>query len=140
MFSILNNQKGITLIELLSSLVILSIVLIGFFSVFTQSASMQNTNEEEMIATNLARVALEDVRDLNTDLLDLGTYTQFNQTSHPHITSVNSSGQFHKHPSFQLQLELSEEPDTSLWLAKILINKDGETLADTYTYIEVDEE
>lgn len=140
MLSPLSNEKGMTLIELLGSLVILSIVLIGFFSVFTQSAKMQNANEEHMIATNLARTALDDVREMDTDALSLETYEQFNMTGFPQVPSVTQSGHFHTHPNHSLKLQLSEEPNSSLWLAKIIIFSNEKALTETYTYIEVGSE
>ncbi|MGP4071710.1 type IV pilus modification PilV family protein [Piscibacillus sp. B03] len=140
MLSPLSNEKGMTLIELLGSLVILSIVLIGFFSVFTQSAKMQNTNEEQMVATNLARTALDDVREMGTEAFTLDTYEQFNMDGYPQVPSVTQSGNFHTHPNYSLTLQLSEESNSSLWLAKIIIFSDEKALTETYTYIEVDSE
>ncbi len=141
MSTILNKEKGMTLIELLSALVILSIVLIGFFSVFVQSANMQTSNEDHLVATNLARKALEDVRQINKPNFDIGHYTHFNKENSPSISSVNEKGQFISHPSFYLQLQFKHEPQTSLWLTKIIIqNKKGKPLAETYDYIKVGSE
>ncbi|MFC5733675.1 type IV pilus modification PilV family protein [Cytobacillus gottheilii] len=55
---ILSSTKGLTLIEVLASLTILSIVLIGIMSFFTQAFSYTNKNETKTAAVNVARNAL----------------------------------------------------------------------------------
>ncbi|TFB13899.1 type II secretion system protein [Filobacillus milosensis] len=132
---LIKHEKGMTLIEILGALVILSIVLIGFFSVFTQSASMQNVNEEEMLTTNLIRSALEDVRELDSSSVSPGTYTNFDLLD---IASVNNQGQFYSQPSYYLKLIITDESDTNLLKAKLqVIDQNGKVYTDTYDYIEV---
>jgi prepilin-type N-terminal cleavage/methylation domain-containing protein len=48
------NQDGFTLVEVLVSIVILSIVLTTFFSFFGQSLVFSGKNEEKLVAYNLA--------------------------------------------------------------------------------------
>ncbi|WP_080844597.1 type II secretion system protein [Cytobacillus gottheilii] len=55
---ILSSTKGLTLIEVLASLTILSIVLIGIMSFFTQAFSYTSKNETKTAAINVARNAL----------------------------------------------------------------------------------
>jgi len=57
-----NNEKGFTLVEVLASMVILFIILTTLLGVFAQSATFTKTNEETLLATNLASVAMEAVR------------------------------------------------------------------------------
>ncbi|OIJ18362.1 hypothetical protein BKP45_12360 [Anaerobacillus alkalidiazotrophicus] len=63
------SQGGFTLIEVLASLVILSIILVTFFSFFNQALIFSGKNEEKLVAYNLARKTLniveEDYADLN---------------------------------------------------------------------------
>ncbi|WP_188207299.1 type IV pilus modification PilV family protein [Alkalibacillus aidingensis] len=138
--NIFKNDKGATLIEVLASLVILSIVLIGFFTMFTQSALMQNVTEDEVIATNLVRQGLEDVRELAGNTVEPGTYSNFNQDGLPQIPSVNTDGQFLTNPDHYLILEVEEEPVSSRLLkATISITDEEQNVkTQTYTYIEVD--
>lgn len=55
---ILSSTKGLTLIEVLASLTILSIILIGIMTFFTQAFSFTNKNETKTAAVNVARNAL----------------------------------------------------------------------------------
>ncbi|RPF50564.1 type IV pilus modification PilV family protein [Aquisalibacillus elongatus] len=132
----LKNQNGISLIEILGSIVILAIVLTGFFSVFTQSALMQNQNEKELVINHLARIALEDVRELGEEYH--GEFTQFNITGHPSIPSVNPDGSFHSKPSYFLKLEFTPTDPNLIQATILIINDTGKVLTKTYGYIEVD--
>jgi prepilin-type N-terminal cleavage/methylation domain-containing protein len=67
------KQDGLTLIEVLVSIVILSIILTTFFSFFSQSLVFSGKNEEKLVAYNLASKTLRVVEEkykntLQTDL------------------------------------------------------------------------
>lgn len=51
----LRNEEGITLVEVLASIVILTIILATIMNFFPQMASMNNKNEEKQQATNLVK-------------------------------------------------------------------------------------
>ncbi|GGE75799.1 type IV pilus modification PilV family protein [Priestia taiwanensis] len=53
------KQDGFTLLELLLSFTILMIVLIGFFTFFSNAASFTKKNNEDLQAINLARDVVE---------------------------------------------------------------------------------
>jgi prepilin-type N-terminal cleavage/methylation domain-containing protein len=55
---ILNSSKGLTLIEVLLSLTILGIILIGSMKFFTQAYSYTNMNQKKTAAINVARNAM----------------------------------------------------------------------------------
>ncbi|MFT8321652.1 MAG: type II secretion system protein [Bacillus sp. (in: firmicutes)] len=54
----LSSSKGLTLIEVLVSLTILSIVLLGIMNFFTQAYSYTNLNQKKTAGVNVARNAL----------------------------------------------------------------------------------
>jgi prepilin-type N-terminal cleavage/methylation domain-containing protein len=56
-----SKQYGFTLIEVLVSIVILSIVLTSFFAFFSQSMVFSGKNEEDLVAFNLANKTLKTV-------------------------------------------------------------------------------
>jgi len=56
------GENGVTLVEILAALVLLSIVLIGFFSFFTQSATFTKHNKEKLTAVQIAEEVIADVR------------------------------------------------------------------------------
>ncbi|MBS4208950.1 type II secretion system protein [Bacillus sp. FJAT-50079] len=58
---ILIEERGVTLIELLASIVLISIILMTFFTVFFQSATTHKTAEEIQDATYLAQTEMEAV-------------------------------------------------------------------------------
>jgi prepilin-type N-terminal cleavage/methylation domain-containing protein len=62
LFHSLNNEKGVTLIELLTSIVILSIILLSFMTFFTNSFQYNAVSSDKMKATNIAREVQEDFK------------------------------------------------------------------------------
>jgi len=58
----MTNEKGFTLVEILAAMTILVIVLISFFTMFSQSALFTRSNEETLRATNLANRAMDIMR------------------------------------------------------------------------------
>lgn len=53
-----NNDKGLTLVEILASLVILGIVFVGFMTVFPQMTNFNEKTETKLLAMNEARSEL----------------------------------------------------------------------------------
>jgi prepilin-type N-terminal cleavage/methylation domain-containing protein len=49
------SQEGLTLIEVLVSIVMLSIILISFIGVFTQSAQFNNKNRQKLGTIDTSR-------------------------------------------------------------------------------------
>lgn len=60
---ILKEEKGMTLLEILASLVIFAIVFIPLFSFFTQSAIFTKHNEEKLSAIDVAEEVVANARD-----------------------------------------------------------------------------
>ncbi len=54
----IKDDKGFTLLEVFASMTILSIILITFFSVFSQGLLFSSKNEEKVASINLARETL----------------------------------------------------------------------------------
>ncbi|MFC0014192.1 MULTISPECIES: prepilin-type N-terminal cleavage/methylation domain-containing protein [Allobacillus] len=132
------NERGFTLIEILGALTILSIVLLGLFTLFPQSANFQNINEDKLTATNLSNLVLEDMRNLDANELSPGTYEQFNTRDSLEIPSVQNDGQFIKHPDFSLEVELRESDDENILRGIIkILHKDNEEIMRTYYLFEV---
>jgi len=57
-YKFIRNSKGLTLIEVLLSLTILSIILLGIMNFFTQAYSYTNLNQKKTAGINVARNAL----------------------------------------------------------------------------------
>lgn len=63
------NEKGLTLIELMISFVVLSIVLIGAFQVLTAAHQMSMESRSRLLALNAGRTVLEEIK--NTGLTNV---------------------------------------------------------------------
>ncbi|GKV54432.1 hypothetical protein NCCP2222_03790 [Sporosarcina sp. NCCP-2222] len=59
-----NNERGVTLVELLASLVILGIVFVGFMTVFPQMTNFNEKTGSKLETMNLARSKLEEIKDM----------------------------------------------------------------------------
>lgn len=53
-----NNEKGITLVEILAALVILGIVFISFMTIFPQMNNINNRTETKLVTMNIAKQEL----------------------------------------------------------------------------------
>jgi type II secretory pathway pseudopilin PulG len=62
----LNNEKGITLVEILASVTILSIILISLMGFFTQMGMMNKNNGDKTQAINTAKQVLLEWKDSST--------------------------------------------------------------------------
>ncbi|WP_411954906.1 hypothetical protein ACKXGF_03645 [Alkalibacillus sp. S2W] len=134
--TILKQRDGVSLVEVLGALVILSLILIGFFSMFTQTSSMQNVTEEEVQASNLINIVREDVKQLTFSSNDTGYYESFDSLD---LTSVENNGQIVANNDFFATIEIKEETETNnlLKVTINLLNEDDRRVAHTYTYVEV---
>lgn len=56
------NQKGLTLVEILAAIVILTIVLLSFSSFFIQSAKNTQYNKEKLTSVEVAEEVVAEVR------------------------------------------------------------------------------
>ncbi|TWT08960.1 prepilin-type N-terminal cleavage/methylation domain-containing protein [Planomicrobium sp. CPCC 101079] len=62
MKSLVQNERGLTLIEILAALVILGIVLISVMSFFTQSAKFTAHNNEKLTNVQVAEEVIAEIR------------------------------------------------------------------------------
>jgi type II secretory pathway pseudopilin PulG len=66
--SYFSSEKGITLIEILASLVILSIIIVSLLSMFIQSSKTNNVSKRMVDATYLAETYVEEINNMNNGL------------------------------------------------------------------------
>ncbi|MEH7249918.1 prepilin-type N-terminal cleavage/methylation domain-containing protein [Neobacillus niacini] len=92
---ILKNEKGVTLLEVLLAMAILSIVLISFMNMFPQMGMMNKKNEEKTQAINTAKEILIDwqesvkVKEFITRSDRTVGFTPNNVTDKTYYTSFN---------------------------------------------------
>lgn len=61
------NNRGLTLIELLGSITLLGIVIVSFFSIFSQSTIFSSKVEDKLTAINVAENVLSDIKNNNAN-------------------------------------------------------------------------
>ena len=67
---IIKNQKGVTLVELLASLILITIILLAFFSIFIQSSKHTKFNEEKLTSIEIAEDVIATIRSIPDNYKD----------------------------------------------------------------------
>lgn len=121
----LNNQDGLTLVELLGSIVILSIILVTFLAFFIQSAKTTKVSGEMIDASYIAQQQAEEI------------YNQTNYRNYAELINyLIESDYAHTHKADESIDELSIEKDDyriELYLSPAE-NEEG-AIADLYTLL-----
>jgi prepilin-type N-terminal cleavage/methylation domain-containing protein len=60
----MRNDRGFTLVEILISIIILGIIMTGFFQFFIFSQKTTARNQDKLVAINVAQKALEQIKEL----------------------------------------------------------------------------
>ncbi|MEM5016514.1 prepilin-type N-terminal cleavage/methylation domain-containing protein [Metabacillus indicus] len=157
MFTFTKSEKGVTLIELISSIAILSIILVSFMSFFINSAQYNGVSADKMNAANIAREVQKDFKedpDKNLALKNLIAYsrtsaaTTISKTSYPdlHLTEDirrNSNGILKLTTTNQtftvvVTVDTTSDPNVDLSLSElhVQVKKDEKVISETYTYFE----
>ncbi|MDX8289849.1 prepilin-type N-terminal cleavage/methylation domain-containing protein [Metabacillus indicus] len=156
MFTFMKSEKGVTLIELISSIAILSIILVSFMYFFINSAQYNGVSADKMHAANIAREVHKDFKedpDKNLALKNLIAYsrtsaaTTISKSSYPdlHLTQdiQDNSGLLTLTTTKQLftvviTVDTTSDPNVDLSLSKlhVQVKKDAKLVSETYTYFE----
>lgn len=140
------GENGLTLVEIVASIAILSIVMMVFATFFTQSAMFSNKNERAIEATNLARAVLEELRYTPESIPanvpnETTVYEAFHQENELKINAVNDDGSFKTNVDLRLRLTVSKEEAVNLYKVKVeVIDDSSQVIADTYGYVEAQSE
>lgn len=73
---LLRNNKGFSLIEVIAALLIITIILLSFFSILIQTKKTEVRSNETVVATYIAQAAMEEIYYLSTTM----DYDQNNET------------------------------------------------------------
>ncbi|MBB6445855.1 prepilin-type N-terminal cleavage/methylation domain-containing protein [Bacillus benzoevorans] len=129
----IENIKGITLIELLISLSILSIVLISLFAFFTNTFRFNSLNSDDIQAMNVAREYKELIKKdyALTDEID-------NWSKNPNKELIMEPKNNDTHYDVIISISAAEETAAvfPIYLVHIEVRKENELLSETYTYYE----
>lgn len=146
-----NNERGVTLIELLISIIILSIILLTFMTFFTNSSKYNSISKEKFDATNLVRETKENLK-VNEQKADLQNLIKsvkagppdFQMASYPNLNlkkNIENIGGLLKltliNPDYEVIVYIDPNAEAfSLYKFKIQVLDHSKLLSETYTYID----
>lgn len=88
--AIKNNQQGLSLVEILATLVIIGIVFIGIMAIFPQMTLFNERTEVKLDAMSIARAEVELIKQLQVDSFGTNIGTELEEF-HPDVEVVNST-------------------------------------------------
>lgn len=114
MQNFIKNEKGLTLVEVLAALVILSIVLMSFTTVFANTNRMAVSNSEKLVVINLADAYLERVKMTPSDYIDVYPPTRLLESKQkpPFFLTMNNK-------TYEVLVKIKK--DTSLPLLNVVV-------------------
>ncbi|MFS0575377.1 type II secretion system protein [Sporosarcina sp. 179-K 3D1 HS] len=114
----LQCQKGLTLVEILAAIVILSIVLLSFSSFFLQSAKNTKYNEKKLTAIEIAEEVVADIRTIS-DISSLDNFSKISTDPNPIEYENNTTYLPHK-----VKVKVEDGPVGNLMKATITVSSD----------------
>lgn len=132
----LDDEKGLTLLEVLLSIVLLVIVLTSFASFFTQSAMFVKKNEDKLSTTQAAQQIVNQI-EVNLSKKDVTTSSEC--TAFPCKLENNVLSNLIGSPiasSFNISAEFADSVE-GLILVKVSVKdaNNPESFSETFTYI-----
>jgi prepilin-type N-terminal cleavage/methylation domain-containing protein len=133
----IKNHKGLTLIEVILSITILSIILLSFMSFFTLSSKFSSQNESKLQGVNLARHYLE--KQLTSNQIKLQNPLVSCPSSQKEIPSAVAYCYYEKNSNFDIYIyvpnTISYSTDyVNFYTIHSKVYKDGKKLSETYAY------
>jgi prepilin-type N-terminal cleavage/methylation domain-containing protein len=145
MFHNLKNNSGFTLIEILASVVLLTVVLSMFLSIFPQMANMNNRTGDNLDAANVGKELLVEMKKLTytqalteSTPLPIALSQNINKSTNPIIISGTYTS---NEKSVKVNISLWPTPAVSgtaqtLHKMKIeVLNSNDQILTSTYGYL-----
>jgi prepilin-type N-terminal cleavage/methylation domain-containing protein len=135
------KEKGLTLIEVLISIVILSIVLLSIISIFPQMGFMNNENADKTQAINTAKEVLiewqnsEDIKNFlrNPSGTVLSSYYK-TESGYFYFKTVKDN--YNVFIKIKMSSDLvSSSPNKTYFIQVELLNKRNNKIGETYGYI-----
>ncbi|WP_064093113.1 type IV pilus modification PilV family protein [Rossellomorea aquimaris] len=140
----IKNEKGITLIEVLLSMAILSIVLLTIFNFFPQIGMLNQYNGNKAVGVNIAKKYLVQWKDSNEViefLLDPDLSPPPDGYDHEdsnYFYYKKTTNDFDVHIKIKKSSELNSTP-AKAHLIQIEVIEDGKTISETYGYVTIDD-
>lgn len=148
----ITSEKGFTLIEILLSISLLSIVLIGFLSIFPQMGKLNTFNETKAEAINVAKEVLinwQEATEVKAFIVKNDHVTGFTPILGSKVTYTNfSSVKFTDYYYFEttkdqydVRIKIKKVPHKTSNTAQVnqiivqLLNERGNVVSETYGYV-----
>jgi prepilin-type N-terminal cleavage/methylation domain-containing protein len=152
-----HRQDGLTLVEVLVSVTILSIVIFTFLSFFTTSAKFNAFSSDKINGTNIAREIHEDFKvnvNKNNDLRNLikeaegKTTVVYSTSTYPYLNAtqdiqLDGAGMLHlevNYSNYTVKAVIDTHPvlktTTSLYKLQIQVYKQDKHVSETFAYLE----
>ncbi|MBU8905054.1 type IV pilus modification PilV family protein [Desertibacillus haloalkaliphilus] len=136
-----SSQQGFTLIEVLASIVILTIIITGFMTFFIQAFNFNTKTEDDLQAIHVAQDVLVAIQE-NPSSWDIGTYQSCElkgngslhlEDSDPITNECHYEGTF-IYPTVTIN-QTPSEAELGLYRIHVMVfNQDDRQLTETYGY------
>ncbi|MEH7300184.1 PulJ/GspJ family protein [Neobacillus drentensis] len=136
-----HSQQGLTLVEVLVSIVLLAIILASFISFFTQSALFTKKNDQKLDTMQTAQkvVNLVEIEITKQDLIENLIINSSEQVIKTSLTKTEIEGLINDNidPRYDVIVEISKNSSQNLIMFKIIVQDPTNTgnKSETYTYI-----
>jgi prepilin-type N-terminal cleavage/methylation domain-containing protein len=136
-----HSQKGLTLVEVLVSIVLLAIILTSFISFFTQSALFTKKNDQKLDTMQTAQkvVNLVEIEITKQDLIENLIINSSEQVIKTSLTKTEIEGLINDNidPRYDVRVKISKNSSQNLIMFKIIVQDPTNTgnKSETYTYI-----
>lgn len=114
----MKNERGFTLVEVLASLVILSIVLMSFMAVFGNTNKVSVRNSEKLVIVNLADSYLERVKASPANYISPFPPTKMNESKSIPQPLIKMNNKNYK---VEIKVTQSEDEFNKLSLLNVLV-------------------
>ena len=135
------NESGLTLVEILASLVILGIVFVSFMTIFPQMTLFNERTETKLETMNEARIVLEEYRNEKWKTKNL---------SAPRFNAQNGWWIDTQPPKPNITVKIKQDPDEGpdlttelkpgvvrLHRLQVQIKKNDEVISESFGYVQV---
>lgn len=82
------QQQGLTLVETIAGIVIISIILLSIVTLLTQTAKTNRTSEQLIDATYIAQTEMETIYKLSLENKELSEVTEYNKQTENNQTTI----------------------------------------------------
>lgn len=145
MKKLMKNEQGLTLVEILATLVLLGIVFVGIMSVFSQMTLFNDKTYTKLDTMNLARQEMSEIKgvaypklitDITTNIAAT-TYDDFSVAADPYyLFAKNEDGYTYEMRLYKTPKLVGDANIASLYQVHLQVKKGTQLNSETYGYIE----